>query len=130
MDAIKNFLEYPIGGGTVGDIGLAFVAVVAGFVAGRMVFRLLRKLEERVPERSVRRSTLKAIDEPVLWVFRGVGIWAALSLLPMPETSFDLHAFLNTVYQALTVGLATWLGVRAIEGPLGQALRRCRPGAR
>lgn len=115
MDAIKNFLHSPIGGGTVGDIGLALVAIVAGFVAGRMVFRLLRKLESNVPERSVRRAVLQAIDEPVLWVFRGVGIWAALSLLPMPETSFDLHRFLNTVYQALTVGLATWLGVRTIE---------------
>ena len=115
MDAIKNFFDTQVGGGTVGDIGLAFIAVIAGFAAGRVVFRLLKKIAEAVPERSVRRATLQSLDEPILWVFRGVGIWAALSLLPMPETNFDVHGFLNNVYQSLTVGLATWLGVRLID---------------
>lgn len=120
MDALEKIANFGVGGLTVGDLLMAVTAVVAGFIAGRMVFRLLNRIIERVPAHTVRHAALESVTEPVLWAFRGVGIWAALTLLPLPESqSLDVHAFLNTVYQGLTVGLATWLGVRAISNFTG-----------
>lgn len=116
MDAINNFAALGIGSLTLGDVAMALVAVVAGFVAGRLVYRLLNKIIERVAERTVRRAALESITEPALWAFRGFGVWAGLSLLPMPTIeSLDLHALLHSIIVALTVGLATWLGVRAVS---------------
>lgn len=116
MDTLKDFFNLGIGRLTLGDLTMAVVAVVAGFIAGRLVFQLLGRIIERVPQHTLRRAALSSITAPVLWIFRGVGIWAALTLMPMPEFgSLDVHALLNTVYQGLTVGLATWLGVRVVS---------------
>jgi len=116
MDAIKDLFARGVWGITLGDISLAALTLVAGFVAGRIARKVLKQMVQHVPEHSVRHATVESLTGPTMWVLRGIGIWGALSLIPLPKIdAFDIHGFLNTVYQSLTVGLATWVGVRAVS---------------
>ncbi|MEM9463166.1 MAG: mechanosensitive ion channel family protein [Myxococcota bacterium] len=116
MDTLRDVLDFGIVGMTVADIGRALVALVLGFVLGRLASGLFARGKALVSSESLRYATLDAASLPVVWALRLGGIWAAITALPLPQIqSFDLDHVINQIYQATTIGLATWLGVRLIS---------------
>ncbi|MCX4244472.1 mechanosensitive ion channel family protein [Paraliomyxa miuraensis] len=116
MDGIRGVLEWGVGGVTVGDVGVALVALVVGIVAGRVAQRVLRGVDQRLPEGSLGHAALDATSEPLVWALRLAGLWAAITSLPLPKLeSVDLPGVVGACYQATVIGLATWLGVRLIS---------------
>lgn len=115
MDAVIQFLHKGVAGIELLDILYAILAILVGFVAGRLFHRAVAGVLTKLPEFTVRHALVEAVQLPGLWTLRGVGLWAALSLLDLPNVGFDLQSFLNSTYQGATIGLATWLGVRLVS---------------
>ncbi len=113
MDALQ---QYAINGFSVVDLGIALLGVVVGFALARVVQVILTKLIARTPKATLRFGALEALLAPAVWAFRLGGIWGALSSLPLDRVqAVDLQRFVNNLYQASTIGLATWLGVRLVS---------------
>lgn len=116
MDTLRDVLDFGIVGITVADVGLALLALLLGLVLGRLAAGLFARGLARVADNTLRHATLDAASLPVVWALRLGGLWAAVTLLPLPRLeAFDLARVINQIYQAATVGLATWLGVRIIS---------------
>lgn len=116
MDGLRKVLEWGVGGITVGDVGLALVAIAVGLIAGRVAQAMIRRAESGLPEGSLRHAAIDATSLPLVWALRLGGLWAALTSLPLPKLdSVDLPGLVSGIYQATIIGLATWFGVRLIS---------------
>lgn len=125
MDSINAALGLSADSTVLRDIGLAVVAVVAGLVAGRVAQGLIARTLSRLPKDGLRYSALEAASAPAVWTLRLGGVWIALRALPLPAMeSVNLAGWLDDLYQATTIGLATWLGVRIIGEATGLWARR------
>lgn len=115
MDALREVLELGLGEVTLAHVGLAALALGVGLIAGRVAHALFIRVLARVPPGSLRYAVLDATSLPVVWALRLLGVWAALTALPLPTLDgLDLTRWVAGLYQAATIGLATWLGVRVI----------------
>lgn len=122
MDAV---LRADLWGITVDDLGLALLYILAGFVFGRVVEYVLDRLKRRVPEYGVRRAIVGALDRPAGWCVRIGGIWLAVNEMPLGKVeAFDLDRFVDQMFVATTVALATWLGVRVVDRLCGYWARQ------
>lgn len=113
--AMEEFLDYSVAGVSVRSALVALVAVAIGFLVGSRIEIGFRKLADRIPPTSLRRATLRAIDRPLGWAARGIGIWFAVRAMPLTELEVDVSRFIARMLVAVTVGLATWLGVRIVD---------------
>lgn len=115
LDGIRGFLDLSLGDLTVGNLTVSLAALAVGLILGRLANGLFKRLLARLPEGSLRYAALDATSLPVVWTLRLGGVWAAVVVLPLPKLeTVDLPHVVAALYQATTIGLATWLGMRVI----------------
>jgi MscS family membrane protein len=116
MEAFEGMLEYSVAGVSVRAMLVALVAVAIGFFLGGRIDAWTQRLADRIDPTSLRRAALLAIGRPLGWVVRAAGIWGALRAMPLTQVeAFDVGFFIDRLIIAVTVVLATWLGVRAVD---------------
>ncbi len=118
MESVNAFLSTAILGVTVQQLLFAAFAVTVGFFGGRFVERLIQGIVNRTPEEwSMRRAIISSVVRPAGWAVRIGGIWAALKGMPLETiTATDLDLMVDRLAQGTTIALATWLGVRVVQG--------------
>lgn len=117
MSAIEEFLARSLMGMSIQSLIIAALSIVAGFVFGRIVERLFDGLKSKTPQGSIREAILAALGRPSSWMFRIVSIWMALRMMPLENVdATDLDLLVDRLFQGATVGTATWLAVRAVNG--------------
>jgi len=100
---------------TVADVLLAVVIAVVGLVLGRLAQRIFDRWLKQLPDGTLRHAAVDATSVPVVWALRLGGLWIAF-LVVLPKLMFtEMPEVATMVYRAVIVGLATWLGVRAIS---------------
>ncbi|MEM7154957.1 MAG: mechanosensitive ion channel family protein [Myxococcota bacterium] len=115
MDTLNEWLGLSPSSTILGDIGLALLAVTVGMIAGRVANALLKRTLAGLTDSNLRRAAVEAASDPIVWALRLGGVWIGLSVLPLRDIEvFDLTQLFADLYQAATIGLATWLGVRVI----------------
>ncbi len=115
MNAIDQILEFSLGPVRVADLLLAGLAILAGFIAGRIARRLFVRALRSLAPQTLRYAAIQAGSSPAVWALRLGGVWAALKTLPLARIEvMDVPPLVDELYQAATIGLATWLGVRII----------------
>lgn len=113
-------LDFTIQGISITQLGISLLLLFAGFAAGRVVQIVLGKIAARTIEQTLRHAVLGAVSVPAAWALRLFGVWGALTYLPLRTVeAFDLSHFVNSLWQAATIGLATWLGVRLVSNLAG-----------
>lgn len=113
-------MSWSVRGISVTELGIALFVLFVGFAAGRVAQIVLGGVVRRTAEHTLRLAVLDAVVLPVTWTLRMAGVWGALTYLPLRTVeAFDLHRFVNNMYQATTIGLATWLGVRLVGNLAG-----------
>jgi MscS family membrane protein len=101
---------------SVVDLGLALLVTILAFGAARAAQVVLGKVQLRTPVATLRYCVVDALAGPLTWALRLGGLWIALTTLPLRSVeAFDLQHFVNSLYQASTIGLGTWLGVRLVS---------------
>ncbi len=117
MDAVESFFAQTVAGVSVREMAFALVAIAVGFLVGGFIERTFARLSGRTPERSVRRAIVGALGRPAGWMARVGGIWLALQPMPLASVqAMDLDLLVDRLFQAASVAMATWLGVRMVQG--------------
>lgn len=110
-----DVLNATVRGISIAQLGIALLLVLLGFGAGRIVQVVLAKITARTLQHTLRHAVLDAVSGPATWTLRLAGVWGALTCMPLRTVeAFDLAKFVVNLYQAATIGLATWLGVRLV----------------
>lgn len=117
MESLESFLGTAFFGVTVQQLLFAAVALIVGFVGGRFVERIVEGVSKRTPEGTLARAVASAFVRPAGWTVRVAGIWVALKGMPLETVAAtDLDMLVDHLAQGATVALATWLGVRVVNG--------------
>ena len=117
MDSLDEFLGTALLGVTVQQLLFAAAAITVGFFGGRIVERIIQGIANRTPEGSMRRAIVDAVGRPAGWMVRISSLWVALKGMPLEAVAAtDLDMLVDRLAQGATVALATWLGVRAVNG--------------
>lgn len=113
---MEAFFARSVGGVTAKELAIAACVLLAAFTAARFVERGLAGLSLRAPDGSLRRAVVGAFDRPTGWLFRLAGIWFALQSIRVEVVAeANLSLLINRLFQAVSVALATWLGVRVVS---------------
>ncbi|MCH9681104.1 MAG: mechanosensitive ion channel family protein [Deltaproteobacteria bacterium] len=127
MDAVNEALAFSLGPITVLDLIQVTVAITVGWFAGRIARRLFARALRALSKGTLRYAAVQASSSPTVWALRLGGLWAALKMLPLSRWEVaDFPTLVDDLYQAATIALATWLGVRVIGEATGLWARRAR----
>lgn len=97
---------------------LAFLALAGGWVLKKLsmlVIKKLIKLAERT-EGDFDDILLTAVRRPVGWLCFLLGLWVALTILPLPSEPVDVDRFFFSFMKSATIFVGFWMVVRLISG--------------
>ena len=119
----RSFMEI-----SLGQVFGAFLVILAGFLAKRIITTVLRKISKAA---SITKTTLddmvvEAIAPPIGWALGLGGIFVALQILPLPNEPLDIRYFVVALIRGTSIMLAIWLGVRLSDGLFSYWLDRAK----
>ena len=97
---------------------MALGAIEAGWVLKQIVIlaiRRLMKLAEKT-DNDFDDILLGAVRRPVGWMCFLLGLWTALTILPLPTEPVDLDRFFFSFMKSATIFIGFWLVVRIVSG--------------
>ena len=114
LEQFLDLLKRTVLGLTVGELLLALLFIAGGFVLRAVLLAFFRWLLKRTA------ATRTAIDDILVESFSApigvvcvvVGIWGAISILPVPTDPIDIKRFVNAFFRATTIILAIWFALR------------------
>lgn len=107
---------------------MALAALFAGWLlkkAAIFVIKRLMKLAERSAS-DFDDILLLAIRKPIGWLCFLLGLWAALTVLPLPTEPVDLDRFAFAFMKSATIFIGFWLVVRLVSGFIKSAEDKAR----
>jgi len=97
---------------------LALGALAAGWVLKKIAMfgiRRLMKLAEKT-DSDFDDILLNAVRRPIGWMCFLLGLWTALTILPLPTEPVDLDRFFFSFMKSATIFIGFWLVVRLVSG--------------
>lgn len=107
---------------------LAGAALAGGWILMKLamlVIRRLAKLAERT-QGDADDIILAAVRRPVAWMCFFLGLWVALTVLPLPSEPVDIDRFFYSFMKSATIFIGFWLIVRLISGFMKSAEERAK----
>jgi len=117
MDQFLDVLKHTVLGITVGQILLALLFILAGFIARAVVLAILRWLHRKAEatRTKVDEILIESLSAPTGAMCIVVGLWAAISILPVPEEPVDVARFVEAFFRSITIMIAVWFALRINE---------------
>lgn len=117
MEMLQSIFQYSIFGITADKYVVAFLFVLGGFVARRLILIVMNRLER------VTRKTRTALDDIIIGALGQplgaaavlAGMWVALAVLPLPTEPVDIHRLVHSAMESVVVVVAIWLGIRLVD---------------
>ncbi len=97
---------------------MALSALLAGWVLKKIAIFVVKRLM-KLAEKSVSDFDdilLHAVRKPIGWMCFLLGLWAALTILPLPTEPIDLDRFAFAFMKSATIFIGFWLVVRLVSG--------------
>ena len=118
MERVVELFSYTFLGIEVWVYLAAFGAIFLGFVAKKVVGAVLARFIRASEKTRFRLDDvlLGALIKPAEWAMMVVGLFVALSILPIPEDPVDIKRFVNALIAGASVGLVIWFAVRLVDG--------------
>ena len=110
-------MEAQFMGVSVYQVGLAFGAVLAGYVARAVVtafFRRAKRLAEKT-DNVLDDILLNSADRPAALAMLVAGVWLGLNILPLPTEPLDFPRLVNALGRGFSVILVIWFCLRFID---------------
>ena len=110
----QEFFGREMIGISMGQLGLSFLAVLAGFV-GRFVVSALLKKVSAVTSRSKTRIDdifIESLESPLRLGVLIIGIYFALQILSLPKEPIDIATFVDALFKGVSILLIVWFGIR------------------
>ncbi|MCB9358277.1 MAG: mechanosensitive ion channel family protein [Calditrichaeota bacterium] len=107
---------------------LAAGALVGGWVLKKIamfILKRLMKLAERT-DSDFDDIIIAAVRRPIGWLCFLLGLWVALTVLPLPTEPVDIDRFFFSFMKSATVFVGFWLVVRLISGFIRSAEEKTR----
>lgn len=117
IEQFFDILKHTVLGITVGQILLSLLFLLAGFVARSVllaIFRWLRRKAETTRTK-VDEILVESLSAPAGAICIVVGMWAAISILPVPEEPVDVARFVEAFFRSTTIVIAIWFALRTNE---------------
>ncbi len=96
----------------------AFGAIFVGFVAKKVVSAVLARFLRATEKTKFRLDDvlIKALQRPAEWAVMVLGLFVALSILPISEKPVDIKHFVNAIIAGTSVALMVWFAIRLVDG--------------
>lgn len=110
----QEFVGREMIGISMGQLGLSFLAVLAGFV-GRYVVSAVLKRVAAVTARSKTKIDdifVESLESPLRTAILIVGIYIALQILSLPKEPIDIATFVDALFKGVSILLIVWFGIR------------------
>ncbi len=117
MDLLSEALNRTYFGITLQQYALAFIFLFTGYLARWILTYLIRRAE-RIDLRgfvTFRTVVLDAMETPIRWAAVLGGLWAALTVLPIPKEPVDLDRFFNSSMRAIFIIVTIWFALRLLD---------------
>ncbi|MBU0509981.1 mechanosensitive ion channel family protein [bacterium] len=114
MEQLLLMLKSTVLGLTVGQILLALLFVLSGFIARAVILAVFRWLLRRTTatRTQIDDILIEALSAPAGAVCVVGGIWAAIAILPVPREPVDIARFVDAFFRSITIVIATWFTIR------------------
>ncbi len=114
LDQFFELLERTFLGMTVGELLLALLFIAGGFIVRSVLLWVFRWLAKRT---AATRTTIddilvESLSSPAGALSVVVGVWAAISILPIPKEPVDLERFAEAFFKSVTIVVAIWFALR------------------
>lgn len=97
---------------------LALLALAGGWVLKQVAMSVIKhliKLAERT-EGDFDDILLTAVRRPIGWMCFLLGLWVALTILPLPSEPVDIDRFFFSFMKSATIFVGFWMVVRLVSG--------------
>jgi hypothetical protein len=97
---------------------MAAGALLGGWVLKKTVIFIIRRLMKiaQKTDSDLDDIVLEAVRRPIGWMCFLLGVWAALTILPLPTEPVDIDRFAFSFMKAATIFVGFWMVVRLISG--------------
>ncbi|MFH1010300.1 MAG: mechanosensitive ion channel family protein [bacterium] len=117
MEMLRSILQYSFFGIPVEKYVIAFLFVLAGFVARRLILTVMNRLGRLAGKTRMALDDIliEALGQPLGAVAVLVGIWVAVAVFPLPTEPVDIHRLVHAAMESAVVVVAIWFGVRLVD---------------
>jgi len=97
--------------------GLAFLAILAGFVLKRLSASLMERLLKVTEKTRFRfdQVIVGSLSKPLGWAFMLGGLYVASLVMPIPEEPVNVRFFVNSMLKSLSIFVLIWAGIRLVD---------------
>lgn len=107
---------------------MAAGALLGGWVMKKIAIFIIRRLNKlaQKTDNDLDDILLDAVRRPIGWMCFLLGMWAALTILPLPTEPVDIDKFAFSFMKAATIFIGFWMVVRLISGFIRSAEEKTR----
>ncbi|MCB1058927.1 MAG: mechanosensitive ion channel family protein [Calditrichaeota bacterium] len=107
---------------------MAAGAIAAGWILKKIVIAIIKRLMRLAQKTSsdLDDIMLDAVRRPIGWMCFLLGVWAALTILPLPTEPVDIDRFAFSFMKSASIFVGFWMVVRLISGFIRAAEERTR----
>jgi MscS family membrane protein len=118
MDRIIDLFSYTFLDIEVWVYLAAFGAIFISFVLKKIIGAVLNRFVQASEKTKFRFDDVFfiALVRPAEWAVMVLGLFVALSILPIPDAPIDIRRFVTAAISGATVALVVWFAVRLIDG--------------
>lgn len=118
MDRIIELFSYTFMGIEAWVYIASFSAIFIGFVAKKIVGGVLQRFIQASEKTRFKFDDVlfSALQKPAEWAIMVLGLYVAVSILPIPESPVDIKRFVTAVITGTSVALVVWFAVRLVDG--------------
>ncbi len=118
MDQIITWLEYDFFGIAVWVYAAAFGAILAGFIAKKIVSMILNRFLKAAKKTRFQLDDvlIGATIKPAEWGALLGGLFIALNVLPVPTEPVNIRRFIQAVTSGFSIALVIWFSIRLVDG--------------
>ncbi len=118
MKSIIELMSYTFFGIEAWVYAAAFGAIFLGFLTGKIAGLVLSHFVKISAKTKFAYDDVlfRALQRPVEWALMVGGLYAALLILPIPESPVDIRRFIGSLVNGATVALVMWFAIRLVDG--------------
>jgi MscS family membrane protein len=117
MEWLSDLLSKEFFDISIKQYGLAFMAILAGFILKRLSAYLMDRLLSVTEKTRFRfdQVIVGSLSRPLGWAFALGGIYIATLVMPVPEEPVNIRHFMNAMVKSLSIFILIWAGIRLID---------------
>lgn len=126
MEQLEAIFRYEFLGIEVQNYVLAFLCILGGLLFRKISILICMRLSKAAKHTrtTIDDILVASLSKPISAMAVVVGLWLAITLLPLPTEPFDFPKLVSALLKAATVAVVVWALMRIVDGAAERARER------